>query len=108
MTTCTSAAQQRTFEGAYWRTGISAFSMGLLILKAFSIEFYHISLVFLFFGSCILAIAYVRSQNTGHIYDITVPFKTNGDMVVVSFILSLCTFSVLFVLLYQLIEEIDE
>ncbi|CDH51859.1 predicted protein [Lichtheimia corymbifera JMRC:FSU:9682] len=51
-------ARQRTFEGAYWRTALAAFSTGLLILKVFTREFYKIGITFFVFGLAMLAIAY--------------------------------------------------
>lgn len=95
-------AYQRTFEGAYWRTALSAFSMGLLILKVFTIEFFHISLVFFSFGMMMLFIAYLRHQQFKHIFDPKIPVKTSSNMVILTFTLSLVTFVVLFLLILQL------
>ncbi|KAI8642068.1 hypothetical protein BD408DRAFT_417028 [Parasitella parasitica] len=95
-------AYQRTFEGAYWRTALSAFLMGLLILKVFTIEFYHISLVFFSFGMWMLSIAYMRHRQFDRALDPNIPFKTSSDMVMLSFASSLVAFVVLFLLILQL------
>lgn len=95
-------AYQRTFEGAYWRTSLSAFSMGLLILKVFTIEFYHIALVFFSFGMAMLAIAYMRHRQFCHVFDLNIPVKTSGNMVILTFSSSLVAFLALFLLISQL------
>ncbi|KAF1803934.1 hypothetical protein V8B55DRAFT_1359901 [Mucor lusitanicus] len=95
-------AYQRTFEGAYWRTALSAFSMGLLILKVFTIEFYHIALAFFSFGVSMLLIAYMRHRQFKHVFDPAIPVKTSSNMVILTFISSLVTFLVLFLLISQL------
>jgi hypothetical protein len=82
---------QRTFEGAYWRTALSSISMGLLVLKVFTIEFYHISLVFFSFGVFMLFIAFLRMKGSSE----SKIFKVNNDIIILSFISSLVTFVVL-------------
>lgn len=76
--------------------------MGLLVLKVFTIEFYRIALVFFIFGTCMVILAHIRSQNSLNIYDHNVPFKTNGNVIIISFIVSLSTFMILFLLLFRL------
>lgn len=88
-------AYQRTFEGAYWRTALASISMGLLVLKVFTIEFYHISLVFFAFGVFMLFIAFLRIKGSQE----QKIFKVNNDIIILSFISSLITFIALFVLL---------
>lgn len=95
-------AHQRTFEGAYWRTALSAFSMGLLILKVFTIEFYRIALVFFAFGTMMVLIAHMRTRNSIDVYNQQVPFKTNGNIVFLSFVTTLSTFMILFILIYRM------
>ncbi|KAL7314078.1 hypothetical protein PS15m_007733 [Mucor circinelloides] len=95
-------AYQRTFEGAYWRTALSALSMGLLILKVFTIEFYHIALVFFSFGISMLLIAYMRHRQFKHIFNPNIPVKTSSNMVVLTFSSGLVTFMVLFLLISRL------
>ncbi|CAO3650951.1 unnamed protein product [Cunninghamella blakesleeana] len=70
-------ARQRTFEGAYWRTSLAAFSTGLLILKVFTREFYKIGITFFVFGLALLAIALWRRRTAGDVFDLSIPFRTS-------------------------------
>ncbi|EPB85442.1 hypothetical protein HMPREF1544_07813 [Mucor circinelloides 1006PhL] len=76
--------------------------MGLLILKVFTIEFYHIALVFFSFGISMLLIAYMRHRQFKHIFNPNIPVKTSSNMVVLTFSSGLVTFLVLFLLIFRL------
>ncbi|KAF7728432.1 hypothetical protein EC973_006110 [Apophysomyces ossiformis] len=95
-------ARQRTFEGAYWRTALAAFSTGLLILKIFTREFYKIGITFFVFGLAMLAIAFWRRRSAFDVFDLTVPFKTSGDWVILTTVVTMAAYIVLLVLLWQL------
>ncbi|KAI9483660.1 MAG: hypothetical protein EXX96DRAFT_559118 [Benjaminiella poitrasii] len=95
-------AHQRTFEGAYWRTALAAFSSGLLILKVFTREFYKIGITFFVFGLAMLAIALWRRRTSFDVFDQTIPYKTSGDWVILTTIVTLATYIVLLVLLWNL------
>ncbi|EED14892.1 conserved hypothetical protein [Talaromyces stipitatus ATCC 10500] len=55
-------AAQRTFEGAYVRTALSAFSFALIVLKVFTAEFYGIGALFAVYGTGVLIISAFRRQ----------------------------------------------
>ncbi|KAI9006662.1 hypothetical protein CLU79DRAFT_779621 [Phycomyces nitens] len=95
-------ARQRTFEGAYWRTALAAFSTGLLILKVFSREFYKIGITFFVFGLAMLAIALWRRRTAGDVFDLSIPFKTSGNWVILTTIVTMATYIVMLVLLFRL------
>ncbi|ORX48870.1 hypothetical protein DM01DRAFT_1326156 [Hesseltinella vesiculosa] len=92
-------ARQRTFEGAYWRTSLAAFSTGLLILKVFTREFYKIGITFFAFGLALLAIALWRRRTAGDVFDLTIPFRTSGNWIILTTLVTLVAYIVLFVLL---------
>ncbi|KAI8059590.1 hypothetical protein BC940DRAFT_313477 [Gongronella butleri] len=95
-------ARQRTFEGAYWRTSLAAFSTGLLILKVFTREFYKIGITFFAFGLALLAIALWRRRTAGDVFDLTVPFRTSGNWIILTTIVTLASYIVLFTLLLNI------
>jgi uncharacterized membrane protein YidH (DUF202 family) len=95
-------AHQRTFEGAYWRTALAAFSTGLLILKVFTREFYKIGITFFVFGIAMLVIAVWRRRTSFDVFDPSIPFKTSGDWVVLTTIVTMATYIILLVLLWNL------
>ncbi|OZJ02796.1 hypothetical protein BZG36_04425 [Bifiguratus adelaidae] len=95
-------ARQRTFEGAYWRTGLASFSTGLLVLKLFTLSFYRIGITFFVFGFAMLVIAVLRRRNSGDIFDLEVPFWTSGGWVVLTGAVTLGCYIAFLVLLYQL------
>ncbi|KAI9303574.1 hypothetical protein BJ944DRAFT_204159 [Cunninghamella echinulata] len=95
-------ARQRTFEGAYWRTSLAAFSTGLLILKVFTREFYKIGITFFVFGLALLAIALWRRRTAGDVFDLSIPFRTSGNWVILTTIVTLASYIVLFILLLNL------
>ncbi|KAG1037993.1 hypothetical protein G6F46_004578 [Rhizopus delemar] len=95
-------AHQRTFEGAYWRTALAAFSTGLLILKVFTREFYKIGITFFVFGIAMLVIAVWRRRTSFDVFDPSIPFKTSGDWVVLTTIVTMATYIILLILLWNL------
>ncbi|CAO3662347.1 hypothetical protein G6F70_002267 [Rhizopus microsporus] len=95
-------AHQRTFEGAYWRTALAAFSTGLLILKVFTREFYKIGITFFVFGIAMLVIALWRRRTSFDVFDPTIPFKTSGNWVLLTTVVTMFAYIVLLVLLWNL------
>ncbi|KAI9290316.1 hypothetical protein BC943DRAFT_313721 [Umbelopsis sp. AD052] len=95
-------ARQRTFEGAYWRTAIMAVSTGLLILKVFTKEFYKIGITFFVFGLVMLGIAVLRRRTAGDVFDLSIPFQTSGNWVLLTTIVTLVTYIILLILLLKL------
>lgn len=96
------SARQRTFEGAYWRTAIMAVSTGLLILKVFTKEFYKIGITFFVFGLVMLGIAVLRRRTAGDVFDLSIPFQTSGNWVLLTTIVTLVTYIILLILLLKL------
>ncbi|CAJ0634514.1 2425_t:CDS:10 [Entrophospora sp. SA101] len=68
----------RTFEGAYWRTSLSAFGFALIILRIFEDSFYRIGMVFVVYGAILLCISLFKRNNTSYIIDKEKPFVTSG------------------------------
>ncbi|CAG8484744.1 9858_t:CDS:1 [Paraglomus occultum] len=95
-------ARQRTFEGAYWRTCLSAFGFALIILRIFEPAFYNIGLVFVGFGALMLAIAALRRRKNGDIFDTTKPFETGGGFVLLTSLLAFATYVTLLVFIVRL------
>ncbi|KAI7869572.1 hypothetical protein BDF14DRAFT_1880122 [Spinellus fusiger] len=98
-------AWQRTFEGAYWRTALAAFSTGLLILKVFTHEFYKIGITFFIFGGAMLAISVWRRRTAGDVFDPSIPFKTSGNWVLLTTIITMVTYLVFFFEIYRISKE---
>ncbi|KAG0338069.1 hypothetical protein BG004_007380, partial [Podila humilis] len=71
-------ARERTFDGAYWRTAMKSFSMGMIILRLFTDAFYKIGIIFVVFGMAILGIAVLRRKAAGDVFDQQQPFETSG------------------------------
>nr|CAG8564818.1 11734_t:CDS:2 [Entrophospora candida] len=71
----------RTFEGAYWRTSLSAFGFALIILRIFQDSFYRIGIVFVVYGGILLFISLFKRNNTSYIIDKDKPFVTSGVFV---------------------------
>ncbi|KAI8889152.1 hypothetical protein K501DRAFT_149187, partial [Backusella circina FSU 941] len=95
-------AGQRTFQGAYWRTALAAFSMGLLIQKVFTAEFYHISITFFLFGISMLSIAHWRTKHAYNVFCQKIPFQTSGNFVWLSFSVTFVTYIIFLILLLNL------
>ncbi|KAG2234030.1 hypothetical protein INT48_007120 [Thamnidium elegans] len=89
-------------RGAYWRTALAAFSSGLLILKVFTREFYKIGITFFVFGLAMLAIALWRRRTSFDVFDQSIPYKTSGDWVILTTIVTMATYIVLLILLWNL------
>ncbi|RUP46810.1 hypothetical protein BC936DRAFT_146499 [Jimgerdemannia flammicorona] len=92
----------RTFEGAYWRTALASFSTGLLVLKIFTREFYRIGITFFVFGAAMLAIAVWRRHTAGDVFNLNAPFKTGGNWVLLTTVVTLATYIFLWTLLWDL------
>ncbi|KAK4049953.1 hypothetical protein OIV83_003777 [Microbotryomycetes sp. JL201] len=59
-------ARQRTFDGAYIRTGIANFGYALLILKVFTAEFARIGLLYVILAVLLLLIGWRRASRSDH------------------------------------------
>jgi len=94
-------ARQRTFDGAYWRTALSAFATGLLVLKLFTKDFFYVGINFFVFGINMLVIAALRRRYAGDVFNVNEPFRTSGDFVILTTIVTLASYVVL---LFQLLS----
>ncbi|KAF9909594.1 hypothetical protein BX616_011116 [Lobosporangium transversale] len=97
-------ARERTFDGAYWRTAIKAFSAGMIILRLFTKAFYKIGIIFVVFGMAILVISVLRRGAAGDVFDQRKPFETSGFWVMVTTLITTVTYVVLFSLIMRLDE----
>ncbi|ORY06945.1 hypothetical protein K493DRAFT_251441 [Basidiobolus meristosporus CBS 931.73] len=75
-------ARERTFDGAYWRSALSAFGSGVIILRVFTSEFYKIGLVYIAMGIGMLVLGTLRRRSFGRDLDLSIPFKTSGNFTV--------------------------
>ncbi|KAJ1929682.1 hypothetical protein IWQ60_000956 [Tieghemiomyces parasiticus] len=57
-------AQERTLDGAMWRTAVGSLTAGLVIFKSFSSDLYRIGLVMLGLSLCITLTGLVRKATT--------------------------------------------
>ncbi|KAI8865372.1 hypothetical protein GQ42DRAFT_5563 [Ramicandelaber brevisporus] len=74
-------ANERTFDGAYWRTALSALSAGAVVLRVFDDDFNHIGMVFLGLAAVVMAIGLVRRLKYRGDLDPHRPFVTAGNYV---------------------------
>ncbi|KAF9336916.1 hypothetical protein BG006_006884 [Podila minutissima] len=95
-------ARERTFDGAYWRTAMKAFSMGMIILRLFTRSFYKIGIVFVAFGMTILGIAVLRRKAAGDVFDQRQPFQTAGFWVMITTLITTIAYIVLLILIVRL------
>ncbi|KAG0028037.1 hypothetical protein BGZ81_005077 [Podila clonocystis] len=95
-------ARERTFDGAYWRTAMKAFSMGMIILRLFTRAFYKIGIVFVAFGMAVLGIAVLRRKAAGDVFDQTQPFQTAGFWVMITTLITSIAYMVLLILIMRL------
>ncbi|KAM7184904.1 hypothetical protein V8F33_012725 [Rhypophila sp. PSN 637] len=125
-------AAQRTFEGAYMRTALGQFSFALIILKIFTSEFYPIGALFAVYGTAIMLVAIYRryegnrqffdQQETGEEFVnesdgaggtirrvrktviVHKKFRTSGNSIALLMGLSLTSYVVLLVMLWELVS----
>ncbi|KAF9304698.1 hypothetical protein BGZ74_000830 [Mortierella antarctica] len=95
-------ARERTFDGAYWRTAMKAFSMGMIIMRLFTQSFYKVGIAFVAFGMAILGIAVLRRKAAGDVFDQRQPFQTAGFWVMVTTLITTIAYIVLFILIMRL------
>ncbi|CAG8542558.1 12406_t:CDS:2 [Ambispora leptoticha] len=95
----------RTFEGAYWRTCLSAFGFALVVLRIFEPAFYRIGLVFVAYGGVMLCIAAIRRQHNMDVFDSSKPFVTSGGYVLLAGIMGLTTYIVLLTMILNIIQS---
>ncbi|KAK3810026.1 MAG: hypothetical protein J3Q66DRAFT_351910 [Benniella sp.] len=95
-------ARERTFDGAYWRTAMKAFSMGLIVIRLFSDAFYKIGIVFVVFGMALLGISFLRRKAAGDVFDQRKPFETAGFWIMITTVVTTVTYLVLFSMIMRL------
>lgn len=92
------------------RTALGQFSFSLVILKIFTAEFYAIGALFAMYGAAVLFVAVYRryegqrqfftiQSNNGRLQG---KFRTSGDTVTLLTLLSLCAYTILLVLTWNL------
>lgn len=93
-------AYERTFYEAYWRTSLTCFGTAIAFIRVFTSEFQSIGWVFIALGLAFLGISLWRSIIGSHVtaIDTSKPFKTSGEFVMMTFIVSLVAFIVSFVM----------
>ncbi|KAF9958054.1 hypothetical protein BGZ70_009317 [Mortierella alpina] len=95
-------ARERTFDGAYWRTAMKAFSMGMIIIRLFTKAFYKIGIIFVAFGMAMLGISVLRRKAAGDVFDQRQPFETSGFWVLVTTLVTSVTYIVMFVMIMRM------
>ncbi|KAF9086989.1 hypothetical protein BGX29_008404 [Mortierella sp. GBA35] len=95
-------ARERTFDGAYWRTAMKAFSMGMIILRLFTASFYKIGIIFVAFGMAMLGISVLRRKAAGDVFDQRKPFETSGFWVLVTTLVTTVTYVLILGLIVNL------
>lgn len=96
------AARERTFDGAYWRTAMKSFSMGMIIIRLFTHAFYKIGIIFVAFGMVMLGISLLRRQAAGDVFDRRQPFVTAGFWVMITTLITTIAYVILFVMIMNL------
>jgi len=99
---CNSIARERTFDGAYWRTAMKSFSMGMLIIRLFTQSFYKVGILFVAFGMAMLGIAFLRRKAAGDVFDQRKPFETSGFWVMITTLVTTITYFIIFALVMNL------
>ncbi|KAG9061103.1 hypothetical protein KI688_007732 [Linnemannia hyalina] len=95
-------ARERTFDGAYWRTAMKSFSMGMIIIRLFTKSFYKIGIIFVAFGMAMLGISVLRRKAAGDVFDQRKPFETSGFWVAVTTGVTTVAYVIMFVLIMNL------
>ena len=95
-------ARERTFDGAYWRTAMKSFSMGMLVIRLFTKSFYKVGIIFVAFGMAMLGIAVLRRKAAGDVFDQRKPFETSGFWVMITTLITTIAYVILFVLIMNL------
>ncbi|KAI7815853.1 hypothetical protein BC939DRAFT_404671 [Gamsiella multidivaricata] len=93
---------ERTFDGAYWRTALKAFSMGMIIIRLFTNTFYKIGIIFVVFGMALLGISILRRKAAGDVFDQRKPFETSGFWVMITTFVTTVTYLIMFVMIMKL------
>ncbi|KAF9953014.1 hypothetical protein BGZ72_005765 [Mortierella alpina] len=95
-------ARERTFDGAYWRTAMKAFSMGMIIVRLFTKSFYKIGIIFVAFGMAMLGISILRRKAAGDVFDQRQPFETSGFWVLITTLVTSVTYIIMFVMIMRM------
>ncbi|KAF8982932.1 hypothetical protein BGZ46_000347 [Entomortierella lignicola] len=98
-------ARERTFDGAYWRTAMKAFSMGMVVIRLFTPAFYKVGIIFVVFGAALLGISVLRRNASGDVFDQQKPFETSGFWVMITTLISTIAYVILFVLIMNLQQD---
>ncbi|KAI8600637.1 hypothetical protein EDD21DRAFT_415653 [Dissophora ornata] len=95
-------ARERTFDGAYWRTAMKSFSMGMIIIRLFTSAFYKIGIIFVVFGMAMLGISVLRRKASGDVFDQRKAFETSGFWVMFTTFITTVTYALMFWLIMSL------
>ncbi|KAF9919204.1 hypothetical protein FBU30_011124 [Linnemannia zychae] len=95
-------ARERTFDGAYWRTAMKSFSMGMIIIRLFTRSFYKIGIIFVAFGMAMLGISVLRRKASGDVFDQRKPFVTSGFWVMITTLVTTIAYAIMFALIISL------
>ncbi|KAJ1960407.1 hypothetical protein H4R35_007546 [Dimargaris xerosporica] len=74
-------AQQRTFDGAVWRTAVANLSAGLVVYKIFSDDLYKIGIVLLVLSLVVIVLGTLRKAQEPVKIKQDAPFVTGGNYV---------------------------
>lgn len=100
-------AQQRTFEGAYIRTAIGQLSFALVIVKLFDRKFAPLGIVFTIYSIMVICVALLRRGRVAHLFlydhseDDETKFVTSGSTVLILSVITIVSYAVLIVLLWE-------
>ncbi|KAI8352023.1 hypothetical protein B0O80DRAFT_499927 [Mortierella sp. GBAus27b] len=95
-------ARERTFDGAYWRTAMKSFSMGMIIIRLFTDAFYKIGIIFVAFGMAMLGISVLRRRAAGDVFDQRQPFVSAGFWIMITTLITTITYLILFAMIMRL------
>ncbi|KAJ1981824.1 hypothetical protein H4R34_001925 [Dimargaris verticillata] len=74
-------SQQRTFDGAVWRTAVANLSAGLVVYKIFSDDLYKIGIVLLVLSLVVIVLGTMRKAQEPVKIKQDAPFITGGNYV---------------------------
>lgn len=98
-------AHQRTYDGSYTRAAIGCLSFSVLVIKLFSKEFLLIGTIYTIYGSILYCIGVINLRHVHRYYDYRNHmdyFVTSGNSVLLLTIISLISYVLLFVLIWQI------
>lgn len=98
-------AHQRTYEGAYTRSALSALSFSLMVVKLFSPAFLPIAMVYTIYGSLLYFVGVSKAGSVDTYYNPKngkEEFVTGATTVIVLTAISLVAYVAIFVLILRL------